>query len=246
MGRDVELALKLQSLDQKIIALKREIAALPRHIAEIEKQLETHRRRLEADRAALAANEKERRRLEGQIQIQEQKISRLKDQMLEARTNEQYRAFQHEIEYAENEIRKAEDRILELMEEAEPLTEAVKKAEAALAEEQKEVDREKEEARRRTAADQQELEKAVEERKQVAAALNPKVFASYERIRKRLGYPVLAEGTTGRCSACNIALRPQYFQDLKHATEPMVCESCGRLLYYHEVIDVEAEKSPAP
>src|SRR5437879_7136315 len=131
---DTDLVIQLQSLDQRIAALEKEVAALPKHIATIEKTLESHIRKLEADRAALAANQKDRRKLEGDIQVHEQKISKLKDQMLEAKTNEQYRAFQHEIEFVEKEIRTAEDRILELMSESEPLDANVKKAEAALKE----------------------------------------------------------------------------------------------------------------
>jgi len=45
----------------------------------------------------------------------EQKISKLKGQMVEAKTNEQYRAFQSEIDFCQAEIRKLEDRILDLM-----------------------------------------------------------------------------------------------------------------------------------
>ena len=60
--------------------------------------------------------------------------------MMEAKNNDQYRAFQHEIDFAKQEIRKAEDRILELMGEAEPLDKNVKAAEAALADEKKQVE----------------------------------------------------------------------------------------------------------
>ena len=63
--------------------------------------------------------------------------------MLEAKTNEVYRAFQNEIAYCETEIRKAEDRILELMGESEPLERNVKAAEQALAVERAQVEREK-------------------------------------------------------------------------------------------------------
>src|SRR5712692_1075844 len=112
---DLKLAVRLQDIDGRDAELSREISSLPKHIAEIEKKLEAHERKLEADRAALAANQKDRKRLEGEIQVQQQKISKLKDQMLEAKTNEVYRAFQHEIEYCEKETRSAEDRILELM-----------------------------------------------------------------------------------------------------------------------------------
>ena len=137
MHPDIRLVIELQSLDQRIAALDKEIAALPKHIASIEKTLETHVRRLEADKAALSANQKDRKKLEGDIQAHEQKISKLKDQMLTVKNNEQYRAFLNEIDYIQKEIRQAEDRILELMAESELLEGNVKKAEAALKEEKR-------------------------------------------------------------------------------------------------------------
>ena len=103
---DLNLAIRLQEIDNRLAELTREIAALPVHIAEIEKKLVSHERKLEADRAALSANQKERKKCEGDIQMQEQKISKLKDQMLQAKTNDQYRAFQNEIDFCQNEIRK--------------------------------------------------------------------------------------------------------------------------------------------
>src|SRR6266404_8877920 len=118
---DIASAVRLQEVDNRLTDLTKEIASLPKHIDEIEKKLESHERKLEADRAALAANQKDRKKLEGDIQVQEQKIAKLKDQMLQAKTNEQYRAFQHEIEYCQTEIRRAEDRILDLMAESEGL-----------------------------------------------------------------------------------------------------------------------------
>src|SRR5881296_419611 len=107
---DILSAVRLQELDTRLTELTKEIASLPKHIAEIEKKLEIHQRKLEADRAALIANQKDRKKLEGDIQVQEQKISKLKDQMLQAKTNDQYKAFQNEIEFCQKEIRKAEDR----------------------------------------------------------------------------------------------------------------------------------------
>src|SRR6266436_2933837 len=123
---DIERVVRLQDLDSRAAELNREISSLPKHIAEIEKKLESHQRKLDADRAALVANQKERKTLEGEIQSQDQKISKLKEQTLGAKTNDQYRAFQHEIEFCEKEIRQAEDRILELMSESEPLETNVK------------------------------------------------------------------------------------------------------------------------
>jgi predicted nucleic acid-binding Zn-ribbon protein len=239
MHPDTHLVILLQSLDQRIAALEKEVAALPKHIQTIEKTLESHVRKLEADRSALVANQKERKKLEGDIQLHEQKISKLKDQMLQAKTNEQYRAFQHEIEYIEKEIRKAEDRILELMSESEPLEVNVKKAEAALKEEKQLVEAEKARARERTAVDQTQLGEHRAERKEVLEKLPRSTVVTYDRIRKKWNGLTIAEAIDGRCSACQIVLRPQYLQDLKRGEELMLCESCGRFLYYNRPVSLE-------
>lgn len=236
----MKLVIRLQDVDSRVAEFTREISALPKHIAEIERKLESHERKLEADRAALSANLKDRKKMEGEIQVQEQKISKLKNQMLEAKTNEQYRAFQHEIEFCENEIRRCEDHILELMAESEPLEKNVKTAEAALKQEKTQVEREKEEARQRTATDERALEELQAERKQIVASLkNPNVYRQYERIRKARGGHAVAEAVDGRCKACHMALRLQFFQDLKKSEQIMTCESCGRILYYNPPVSME-------
>src|ERR1700730_18600065 len=141
MTEEIEQVTRLQSLDLRIAELEREVATLPKHIAQVEKALDSHLRRLEADRAALAGNQKERKSLEDDGKVENQKISKLKDQMLGAKTNEQYRAFQHEITFCEDAIRKSEDRILDLMAEAEPLDANVKKAENAPKQKKKKKER---------------------------------------------------------------------------------------------------------
>ncbi|HYL35879.1 MAG TPA: C4-type zinc ribbon domain-containing protein [Bryobacteraceae bacterium] len=246
MTGEMEHVTRLQSLDLKIAELEREVATLPKHIARIERALDSHLRRLEADQAALAANQKERKRLEDDVKTETLKISKLKDQMLGAKTNEQYRAFQHEIEFCEAAIRKAEDRVLDLMSEAEPLDGNVKRAEAALKAEKQQVEAEKTRARERTAVDQKQLEQLQAERKGVVSTLKPPVYSAYERIRKKWHGVAVAEVTDGRCSACQILLRPQFFQDLRHADQLMQCESCGRILYYNPPVSFEQDLAAQP
>ena len=65
MHPDTRLVSQLQAIDLRMAELEKEVAALPKHIAVIEKTLESHQRRLEADRAALTANQKDRKKLEG-------------------------------------------------------------------------------------------------------------------------------------------------------------------------------------
>jgi predicted nucleic acid-binding Zn-ribbon protein len=230
---DISHAIRLQNLDDRAAELTKEINALPKHVAEIEKKLVAHQRQLDHDRAGLSANQKDRKRLEGEIQTNEQKISKLKSQMMDAKTNDQYRAFQHEIDFCQQEIRRHEDRILELMTESESLDKAVKTAEAALATEKKQVDAEKTKARERTAIDQKEIDGLLAERKKILGEMTPKIASEYERIRKGRAGVAIAEVLGGRCSKCNMQVRPQFLQELKRQDSVMVCESCKRMLYWN-------------
>jgi predicted nucleic acid-binding Zn-ribbon protein len=196
------------------------------------------------DKAALVANQKERKKLEGDIQIQEQKISKLKDQMLQAKTNEVYQAFQHEIGFCQTEIRRAEDRILDLMGESEDLDKNVKAAEVALKAEKTQVEAEKQQSRQRTEADQKAVNELEITKKSIVDSMTPGVYKEYERIRSRRGVAV-AEVLDGRCSVCHIAVRPQYLQDLKRGEQVQVCESCQRILYYNPAVSFDDVGGPS-
>ena len=245
---DLSLAIRIQEIDKQLAELSREIATLPKHIAEIEKKLISHERKLEADRAALSANQKERKNCESDIQVQEQKISKLKDQMRLAKTNEQFHAFQHEIDYCQTEIRKSEDRILELMGESEPLDKNVKAAEAALAVEKAQVQAEKQQARERTAVDEKASRELEAERATLVAGMTRSTYDRYERVRKMRKGIGVAEAVGGRCTACNMLMRLQYYQDLKRGGQILACESCNRILYYNppaSLEDLTGEPAPA-
>jgi uncharacterized protein len=243
MHPDISNALVVQELDLHIAGLRKEIALLPRQIEQIERQLVVHTRQLEQDKAALASNARDRKALDGEIQVHRQKISKLKDQMMQAKTNEQYRAFQHEIEYCEKGIVGCEDRILELMLAAEPLETNVKKAEAALAEERKAVEAQKAEAKALTAADKAALERALGEREDAVKRVPAELLAVYERLRaKHKDGVAITEVAEGQCSACHMMVRPQLLVEVRSGTSVVACENCRRLLYVPAPpVDVAAE-----
>jgi len=101
------------------------------------------------------------------------------------------------------------------------------------------VEAEKQQARARTAEDQKALDQINQERAQIVARVHPNVYRQYERIRKGRRGVAIAEAVDGRCSACQIALRLQFYQDLKKGDEVMYCESCARILYYNPPVAIE-------
>ena len=154
---DVQNLIALQQADREILRLKEEIAALPKRVAAIEERLAGTKAVLEKAKSAVKADEAARRKYETAIQDQQQKISKYRDQSLAVKTNEQYKALLHEIQFAEQDIRANEDKILELMVNAEIREKDVKAAEAKLKAETAEIEKEKVEARQRTAEDEKQL-----------------------------------------------------------------------------------------
>ncbi len=181
--------------------------------------------------------------MEGDIQLHQGKMSKLREQMAAAKTNEHYQAFQNEIAFIEGEVRKCEDRIIVLMEQSEPLDKEVKAAEISLKAEEKDVEGEKVTARDRTGILQKESAELKAERKTIADQMEAKLYKEYERVRKKTKNTPIADATDGRCSACQISLRPQFFQDLRKQDQVMFCESCSRLLTYNPIVDVAADTS---
>ena len=237
MPTDLYLARRIQQLDDRIAELTREIDNLPRHVGVIESRLASHKRELDDTQAVLAENGKLHRQLEGQVSDFRQKISKFQDQMNGARTNEQFRAFQHEIQYCRDKIDQLEEGILDKMEEAEALEENVAKAQADLKLESAKVAADVEQARHRIEADKRDREKQRAARASLTAQIAPEALREYERVRKARGTAVAAV-MDENCGACHVRLRPKFLQDLQQlAHGVLTCESCGRIVYFPDQID---------
>src|SRR6202007_1507718 len=154
---DIENLLKLQDVDKEIRRLHDEVAELPKRVGVIEQKLARTKAQLEKAQAAVKTDEAARRKYESGISDLRGKISKYRDQSLDVKTNEQYKALQHEIQFAEKEIAATEDRILELMVSAKARHGEVKAAQAELKAETEEIEKEKALARERTIADEKEL-----------------------------------------------------------------------------------------
>jgi predicted nucleic acid-binding Zn-ribbon protein len=228
---DVENLIALQQADREILRLKEEIAALPKRVAAIEQKLAGTKAALEKAKAAIKADEAARRKYETAIQDLQGKISKYRDQSLEVKTNEQYKALLHEIQFAEQDIRGNEDKILELMIDAETQEKEVKTAEVELKEETAEIEKEKEEARQRTAEDEKLLADWNAKRDKARSAVSAELLQHYDRVSKYRGSGI-AEVRDHKCMGCQVMLRPQTFNEVRTGERTVSCDSCQRILYY--------------
>ncbi len=241
MNPDLQNLKELQAADREVSRLSQEIAALPRRVAVIEAKLADSTARKEKAAAAIKAGEAARRKFESQIQDQQQKISKYRDQMLGVKTNQEYKALTTEVEFANKQVRDLEDKILEGMMATESLEKDLRTAEAELKAEAVEIEKEKAEARSRTEIDEKELAQWKAKREQLRAAIDPDPLVHYDRVLKLRG-SALAEAADHKCSACQVMLRPQIYNDVRTNQQIIICDSCHRILWYDPARDIQPPK----
>ncbi len=246
MNPELKTLISLQQLDLRIRELSAQIESLPAEILRLEKELTEFIRAHEERRQRLAANQKERRELESEVQMVRGRISKHKDQLYEVKTNEQYRAMLKEIEGEEGNIGRLEDQVLEKMIEAEDLQTRVAEAATKLEGEKARTVAEKERLEAIQRADTQERDRLAAERREKAATLPEQVLNTYERVRKARGGVAIAMVRDGLCTACHVVLRPQLYNEVRTNEELHECENCSRILYAPEPSPAEAEASGQP
>ena len=238
---ELDKLLELQAADKEIRRLQEEVAALPKRTAVIEQKLAGTKAHLEKVRVAAKSDEANRKRFEVNIKDLQGKISKYRDQSLDVKTNDQYKALLHEIQFAEQEISANEDKILEGMVNADARDKEVKAAEAELKAETAEIEKEKEEARRVTAEDQKKLAEWNAKRNALRQAISEDLLRHYERVMKFRGSG-LAEVRDHKCMGCQVMLRPQIYNEVRIGEKVVICDSCQRIYYYIPENEVKPEQ----
>jgi len=207
-------------------------------VAAIEAKLAGTKAALEKAKEAAKADEANKRKYESAIQDLQGKISKYRDQSLAVKTNDQYKALLHEIQFAEQDIRANEDKILEVMLNVDNRDKQVKAAEAELKAEMAEIEKEKNVARQKTAEDEKLLAEWNAKRDTARGGVDPDMLSHYDRVARHRGSG-LAEVREQKCMGCQVMLRPQTYNEVRSGERTVVCDSCQRILYYNPAHDTQ-------
>ena len=228
----------LQRVDQQIAALRAELETFPRRIREADLKLNGARAAVAAAKESLTNSQKERKKFELDVEQWKDRARKYRDQSGAVKTNEAYRALQHEIANAEAEVAKAEDRQLEVMMLVEEAERRVRSSEASFKEAEREVAAERKEIEAQQAEKKELLQAALVERESASALVPEDLCDLYTRIGKRHNGTALAEVRTEQCRGCGMRVLPHIIQELRQEANEEVfrCESCGLILYTLEPV----------
>src|SRR3954465_14929490 len=140
MNADLEKLIVLQRLDSAAHDAQRRLGEAPEREKALDARLAAARDAVAAAKAKLAESQNVRRDHEKTVALHQGRLSKFREQAMSVKTNQEYHAIQKEIEFAQTETKTAEDAVLVQMLEGDELTATLKRAEADLAAEQKNVD----------------------------------------------------------------------------------------------------------
>lgn len=232
MDADFQGLIELQGLDSEIRKYLSLLDKIPARVEEIDRKIEAAAQTLSRSREKLSENQKRRRDLEGEVKDVKAQISKYKLQLNQVKTNREYQSLLKEIEDHQRNIDRLEEEIIGELLNADQIEADIRAAVEADRLEKSRFDKEKADLERERAYWEGQV-RELEDRKQ---ALLPRIpqdqAALYTRISLRMGGQALSPVTDDFCTLCHMRIRPQMLSELIEKHEIILCENCGRILYW--------------
>ena len=234
MDSDFDNLIKLQYFDSEIQKISLFLQNIPSQIEEIDKKIEESSQTILRAKEKLSQNQKRRRNLEVQAQDIKLQISKYKHQLNEVKTNKEYSSLLKEIEEAQKKVDELEEEIISDMLLADDIEKEIREATQKAKITNEKYSKEKENL--------QQKSREIEEKKtgllQSKEKLLPKIPAIqvslYLKIYNKKNGIALSPVRDEFCSMCHMRIRPQMLNELKSENQLILCENCGRILYWQE------------
>jgi len=222
----------LQKKDRRLIRLMREIRDIPQRKSDIEAQLAGSAQKLETALDSRKHTEASLKEQELEVESLKERIIKYKQQQMEAKTNDQYRAFVKEIGTVEREISELEDKEIVLMEALEKGKTIQTECEERLNGEKEGIADELAGLDGRSADLMKQLEQMKTDRARAAEQCDKAVLQKYTRIMNhKRDFAVVMVEPGGHCGGCHMKLPPQVTNDARNPTKIVACNFCGRIVY---------------
>ena len=228
---EIEQLLIIQDRDQKITKLNSDIERLPLEEQQAKQRLKSVIESVNSAESEVKGNEVEVSKIELDIDTRKDSITKLKNQQLETKKNEEFAAMEHSITNYQDEISQLEDSQLELMEKGEELNNSLEEANDIHAKEQKVVDAELAIIKERKIQFSKKIEELKSDREKIASNIDNDLLDQYNRIFKSKKGVAVSELVNDICSGCHMKVTPTTAGMVRAEKVVSTCDQCGRILY---------------
>ena len=238
---DLERRVRLQQLDDAVAVALKGIDSLPSRTEALKARIDSKSAVMDEAKCQMDSAKTSRQELEKEVAQVQVRLTRFKDQDMEVKTTAQLHAVQSEIQTAEAEVQRLEDKILQCMLEIDDLNEQVNIAEHAVKTEQEAVSIEQTKLKTEQNTLQETVEQHAKERKTLVETISTNTLTLFETLSRSRKGIAIAKDTNGRCSVCQVAVRPQLYNEVRQNATLQQCESCQRILYFPQETSLAVE-----
>ena len=217
-----ELPLEVQDLEDEIAGLTTRVEKIKNDIKEFEDAV---------------------RQKKAEINEAQASVERYKAQLNDVKNNREYDTLSKEIEFQTLEIELCNKKIREANAKVEEKNADLKATEEQIVDRRQALEEKKNELDEIMDETRAEEERLKEKAKELEVKIEPRLLASFKRIRKnaRNGLGIVYVQRDA-CGGCFNKIPPQRQLDIKMHKKIIVCEYCGRILIDPELAGVKADK----
>ncbi len=230
---------QIQKIDSKILEIENKNKHCPAEIEKSQEEVENYKELLNVLEESVKELEKRKIALEGDIELSKEKVKVWQNQLSQAKSEKEYRAFLKEIDGSKKKKEKKEEEILEIMEKIEESKNSSKEKEEALSESLnkfEDIRKENEEIMKMMGEELTDINKS---RSELANEIKPDYLRKYESVRRGRKRIAVVPAKDGTCLGCHMSLPPQVFIHVLKKDMLVDCPFCHRILFWKE------EKEPA-
>jgi hypothetical protein len=232
--KELEMLLKLQSVDYDLGELDRSKDYLPEMINNLEHEIADTKTALEASEKELTEQNLLNNRLDLELTTLNQELAKFQKQMMIIKTNKEYDAITNEIANRKVRISEIEEEILKALTLIDDLKEKIKEYKGKLDEIEKSNEDELVHLREELGSIDDKIKIKEGNRKNITVRIEKKLLATYERVRKGRGNQVVVAIRKRACGACYKGVPPQIIQEIRKGERVYTCDNCGRMLLWNE------------
>ena len=222
---------QVQELDLKIDQLKARKAALPENLKTLDTQLEGLKKSLALKTHELGEIEKNQRQTKAAMELNADRMERASKKLDNVANGGEFTAANKEID----QLKKLNTTLEAQQTKMNADTENVKKLAAAFQEQADKVQSERDVKAGELSGEEGKLDTDLadlnNQRMGFTSLISREPMARYDRIRGARAGVGLAAAVSGRCTACNMMIMPQMYNELQKGHELHSCPSCSRVLY---------------
>ena len=232
METDFENLIKLQELDIELKNTSILLEDIPHQLSGIDKKIEERLQIIQDAKNKLSQNQKKRRDLETEVQDYKEKTTKYKRQLNEVKTNKEYSSLLKEIDETNRKIDALEEQIIEEMLMADEIEKEIKSSSEKTIVAQQELMDKKQAIFQEKLKAEEKLNQLEKNREELLPEILPEQLKLYTQISTKKNGIVLSEIREEFCSMCHMRVRPQMVNELIAGSKIILCENCGRILYY--------------